>query len=245
MADIVPELLKNIQEDFKESVESDKRVQRFFQKVADGTAQQKDVHDYAEYLGENLSEVLQRNITPEAMPDGKLYWNIADRTIRPMLSGNYDLVNESAIDVQKMLDSADGIGLNAIKGQYPEGRIKGLIEKILEAEDFTIWLKEPIINCSESFFDDFVIGNADFRYRAGMEPMIRRTAAYGCCEWCSRLTGSYRYSDLRPGDNVYRRHEFCRCELTFENGSKRQNVWSKKTWKADSDTLNYRRLFGL
>lgn len=59
---------------------------------------------------------------------------------------------------------------------------------------------------------------------------ITRKAVSGCCEWCTAMAGRYEYGE--EPDDVYRRHDNCGCTVTFENGRKRQDVWSKRTWEA-------------
>ena len=59
---------------------------------------------------------------------------------------------------------------------------------------------------------------------------ITRKAVSGCCEWCTAMAGRYVYGE--EPDDIYRRHDNCDCTVTFENGRKRQDVWSKRTWEA-------------
>ena len=55
-------------------------------------------------------------------------------------------------------------------------------------------------------------------------------AVNGCCPWCSDVAGRYVYGE--EPDDIYRRHDNCDCTVTFENGRKRQDVWSKREWEA-------------
>lgn len=228
--DIVPELLGKIKKAFESSVKNNAKVRKALSRLEAGAADLEDAHIYAEELGKILSDVLMKYVAYDSLPDGYLYWNIADRTIRPMLEENYRLINNTAADIQKLIDRANNIGLNPITGVNPAGRIKGLIDKAVETQDLMRWLGEPVVNCSESFFDDFVVTNAKFSYDAGLKSVIERKAEPGCCEWCSRLAGTYDYSELSPGDDVYRRHEYCRCIVTFKRGRARQDIWSKDKW---------------
>lgn len=69
-----------------------------------------------------------------------------------------------------------------------------------------------------------------------MEPKIVRKAESGACKWCRALEGTYLYKDVKStGSDVYRRHEFCRCIVTYENGKKRQDVWSKTEWQVEEE----------
>ena len=104
------------------------------------------------------------------------------------------------------------------------------------------WLREPIINNSEAFFDDFVRANADFRTNVGLKATITRTVESGCCKWCEDLAGTYDY-DSAP-EEIYARHEFCRCSVTYQSKKTSQNVWTKKTWESSPEELDRRKSIG-
>lgn len=262
-ADVVPVLLETVKVDFNERVAADKTIQRTANRIRDGTATLVDAHDYAVALGENLSAALLKSVTPEALPDGRLYFNIADRLLKSLMQDNFDLSTETSVTIQGILDKKLKIGLNAIRPEFPAERVRGLADKASGVwEDFNSvrkWLGEPVVNTSQSFFDEFVRSNADFRSKAGVEVRIvrtlgaheNRTAKDGRdyaipCDWCQSLAGVYPYEQVRnTGNDVYRRHEYCRCAVTYENGLARQNVWTKKTWQAPAETLEARKTIGL
>lgn len=263
-ADVAPALLEQIKADFERRVGENSTVNAVSNRIRDGTATLVDAHKYAERLGEILSDVLLANLTEDTLPDGRLYWNIADRTLRPMLENNFALTNAAAVEIQTIIDRAAGLGLSSIAPELPAGRIKGLLDKVTEAETFeemTSWLGEPVVNCSTSFFDDFVRENAKARSLAGMDVTIerklgaaeRRSVRRGKsfvqyrvpCKWCQSMAGTFSllYDDI-PED-IYRRHEYCRCVVTFRSGTYRQDVWSKKEWwKEDKATMDARKTYG-
>ena len=240
--DVVPELNRDITRDFKNNVMKDRRIAVISRRIRDGTATQKDGHDYAERLGEDLSRSLVKNLTPERLPDGRLYYNIAKRTVVPALETNYDLTNEVATEIQAALDLEAGIGLNAKKADFPTERIQGLIDKMtadnITIERALIWLQEPIINNCEAFFDDFVRENARVRHDVGLKATLTRSVESGCCKWCEALAGTYEYG--AAPDDIYRRHEFCRCTVTYQSQKTSQNVWSKQTWESSPEEINRR-----
>lgn len=248
--DIVPELLSAIQADFQDRVTRDAAITRLSNRIRDGTATLSDVHDYAAKLGEVLSQVLRRHLTEDVLPDGRLYWNIASRTIRPMLKGNHRLINDAAKIVQGKMDEESGIGLGVLEGEFPEERVARLIDRASDPgntfEQTRDLLGEPVVNCSEAFYDDCAEANAVFRSGSGLETLIIRTASAGCCAWCADLAGTYRYGvDVRSGDDVFRRHLFCRCEVTAEYRKTRESIWSKKTWQVSESELQKRRQTGM
>ena len=244
--DVVPILNEKIQSSFKANCLKDRRLTQISKRIRDGTANFKDAHDYAEHLGENLSSALVRNLTADTLPNGKLYYNIAQRTVVPSLEENYNLVNDISKDIQAIMDKKAKIGLSSVKADFPLERVNGLIDK-MTSDDIILeqaikWLQEPIVNNSEAFFDDYVKANAEFRTNVGLKATITRSVAAGCCKWCEELAGVYDYDDAP--DEIYARHEFCRCTVTYQSKKTSQNVWSKKTWESSPEELEQRQQIG-
>lgn len=237
--DVVPDLVKSIDKAFKIHTENDKTLSRVTKRIRDGTATQEDGHLYALRVGRDSSKALQDVLTAENLPDGTLYYNIATRTVIPTLETNQALVNEAAAEIQKSIDAKAKISLNAIRPKFPQERIEGLIEK-MTADDITLeqalaWIREPIVNNSEAFYDDFIRENAEFRSGAGLKTKITRIAEANCCPWCAALEGSWEYGN-EPSE-VYARHEFCRCSVTYQSEKTSQNVWSKKSWQSSPEEI--------
>lgn len=245
-ADVVPVLNEKIQTSFQTNMMKDRRITQISNRIRDGTATFYDGHDYAERLGENLSKALRSNLNAETLPDGRLYYNIAQRTVTPALMENYELTNDVAEQIQSLLDAKQGIGLKSVKADFPKARIQGLIDKMttegISLEDALVWLGEPIINNSEAFFDDFIDSNAKFRNDAGLKATLTRTAESNCCSWCAALAGIYEYGNAP--DDIYRRHEFCRCTVTYQSERKSQNVWSKRQWESSQEEIDRRKEIG-
>ena len=149
MSDVVPALNEEITLKFQRNMMRDRRAARVAERIQNGTAVLADGHEYAQTLGECLANALQTTLTEENLPDGTMYYNIANRTVKPALMVNYDLVNENAAEIQKVVDK--GIGLNAVKAAFPEERINGLIDKIVDVG--LVYITEPIVNNTEAFFD--------------------------------------------------------------------------------------------
>lgn len=241
MVDVVPELLSEIETSFQKHTMSDRRLAQVSKRIRDGTATQIDGHTYAECLGKNASKALRDVLREDNLPDGKLYYNIATRTVIPTLETNQKMINEAAADIQKVIDGKNKIYLNTLKPDFPKERIYGLIDK-MTADDITIdqalvWIREPIVNNCEAFFDDFIKTNAEFRSESGLKTKVSRIPEANCCKWCENLAGTYDYG-TEP-DEFYARHESCRCTVTYINERKResQNVWSKKVWQSTPEEL--------
>ena len=242
MEDIAPELLEKIKKDFEKKLEKSETIKAFREKVKKKTATYKDANDFAIEAGELLTDAFQSNLSKEILPDGKMYYNIADRIIRERLEHNYDITAEAAVEVQKILNEKAGIGIKAIKPEMNEDRVRGIINIVSggKYEDVAYILGEAVVNFTQSVIDAAVKENADFHSKAGLRPKIRRTSTGKCCEWCDRLTGIYDYEAVSDtGNDVFRRHKHCRCIVEYDAGDgKVTNVHTKKT--TDKDDIERR-----
>lgn len=84
-------------------------------------------------------------------------------------------------------------------------------------------------NITNSFHDDFVKKNAEFRNDAGMKSYLNRQTDGSCCKWCTKIAGRYDYG--KAPEDIFKRHDNCTCTVTFESGRFRQDVWTKKSWE--------------
>lgn len=247
MEDIASELLKKIQDDFQEKFNKSELISSLYEKVRDGTATYKEANQFAIEVGDFLANAYG-GISSDMLPDGKMYYNIAQRIITPTMENNYNLITDVTSQVQQALNEAAGIGINSIVPELNHDRIEGIINRLAMAEAFDdiAWiLGEPIRNFSQSIVDDSIRANAEFHARSGMSPKIVRKLTGGCCDWCKAVAGIYSYPDV-PKD-VYRRHQRCRCTVDYNPGDgKIQNVHSKK-WRSEEeyDKIIARRTIGL
>ena len=232
MKDIAPDLLKAIQDDFKERVKTNAKVRNALKAMKSKNATFEDANSFAEAIGDALAESFKNNIKPELLPDKRMYYNIAERVVGESLKNNYNLVSEYSADVQTLLNKKANLGLKGIKAQYNADKAKGIINRISSEENFEdiSWiLEEPVTNFTQSIVDDTIKTNAEFQYKAGLKAKIIRKSTGHCCDWCEEVAGEYDYPDV-PKD-VYRRHRFCRCTVEYEpSNGKRQNVHTKK-WR--------------
>lgn len=242
MTDVVPAMLEGVRESFHGRLARDSRIMRVNGRIRDGTATLIDAHVYSQRVGTALSNALKEHITLDTLPNGELYYNIADRIITPTMMEDYEMVNDVAQNVQKIVDQKSGIGLGSARADFPKERIDGLIDKLVDPDveviNRLVWLNEPIVNNSEAFFDDFVRENAEFRQKTGLKTTIMRIPAPGCCPWCAEMAGTWEYG-TEPKD-IYRRHENCRCDVIYNSERSYQDVWTKEAWSTP-DQLAARR----
>lgn len=242
--DVAPALLDAIRADFSARLGGRKRATQLLELIQQGVGTYQDANDYSKQVGEALSEAFQANLSGAVLPDGRMYWNIADRVVRPLLEEDHSLVAAAAEQVQTTLNEAAGLGLQAQSVPLNESRVKGFLDRLssaLQYDDIAWILGEPVVNFSQAVVDESIRRNVDFQGKSGLRPRVRRRADPNCCPWCRALAGSYSYPDVP--DDVYRRHENCRCDVTYTPGDGRtQNVWTK-SWNDSPDVLAARRNF--
>lgn len=200
--------------------------------IQSGSTSYADAEDYAYHVGRALADAFQGNLSSAVLPGGRMPEELAEEIVRSLLVEDYGMVSDAAITVQNALNSSAGIGLKAQTAALNESRINGIISRLVEAERFDdiAWiLGAPVVNYSMAVADETMKRNVEFQGGAGLKPVLIRKAPRKCCEWCENLAGMYKYPDV-PED-VYRRHENCRCTVEYDPGTgRKQNVHTKQ-WR--------------
>ena len=110
------------------------------------------------------------------------------------------------------------------------------------------FLGEPIVNCSEAFFDDYIQANAAARTRAGMTVRIVRTLGPAevrpyrtknnrmrlyrvPCAYCQSLAGVHEFTTLSEGAYLFARHEACRCIISYTNAKNPSASITRPLWE--------------
>lgn len=240
--DIVPSLLKKIKSEFESARLDSEVLKDLLSKLQHSKASYLDANKYSIEVGEILSKALGASLTNETLPDGKMYYNIAQRVLADVLGRNYELVSDYTEQVQKNLNSEAKIGLAVQVPELNQDRIDGLVNRLASEESFddVKWLLvDPIIIFSQSIVDDSIRKNAEFHHKVGLSPKIVRRVVGHPCKWCKSLEGSYNYPEV-PKD-IYRRHGNCRCTVDYHPGNgKKQNVHTKK-WTDEKQELVRKR----
>lgn len=230
--DIVPSLLKKIKSEFEGARLDSEVLKDLLSKLQHSKASYLDANKYAIEIGEILSKALGVSLTNETLPDGKMYYNIAQRLLEDFLGRNYDIVSDYTSKVQKDLNKKAKIGIAVQTPNFNKDKMNGFVNRLASEGDFEDinWiLKEPIVNFTQSIVDDFIQKNAEAHHKAGLKPEITRRAVSDCCDWCQSLEGTYIYPKVPKA--IYARHNRCRCTVDYDPKSgKKQNVWNK-TWR--------------
>lgn len=225
-------------------VASDRKLKRIRARLRDGTSYF-DANDYAVRLGELLSKAINDST------DGLSFLSteVAQELLEPLLTADHDLIALAIEQIQTNMNTANGIGLAPMIPEVNTNRIDGLIKKVASGDlEQTRWvLGEPIINYSMSVVDEGIEANARATSKLGLKAyIIREAESTGVksvkrgnksyryivpCKWCADLAGKYDYEDVKDrGNDVYRKHEGCRCHITYINGTRREDTWTHATW---------------
>jgi len=233
MADVGEELLRAIRADFRRELgDSDSRLAKLLKRIQGGKGTMHDAALFSKECGAALSAAIAKNVVPENLPNGTLYYNIAEKILGGTLKDNYDLLNMAAQAVQEQTDSKLNIRIEPQKAEFPQERVHKIInaaaDQTADSETINRRLDSPVRNVTESFFDDYVEENARFRDEAGLQTYLVRQTNGKCCDWCASLAGRFRYEDA-PED-IFHKHDNCTCTVDYITGTYRQDVWSKRKY---------------
>ena len=233
--DIVPEMLARIRQQVDARLEKDKTIKHLKKLFEEGKGTYKEANEFAIRVGEILADAYRMNVSEAELPNGRMWYNIADRVLTPTLQKNYQLIAEACEQAQKNINQEIRVGLRVIKPAENKSRIQNLVQKISDYEAFSEaeWmLQEPVINIAQSVVDDAIKANMEFQGSSGIQATIHRTVVGGCCEWCAKIAGKYTYPKMPK--EVFQRHEYCRCMIEYtpsRTGRTERLRGTGKSWK--------------
>ena len=219
--DIAPALLKEVERRFQQNLKREGvNLKKDIQRARDGTLT--NIHDFSKKVGDALADAFG-SITAEELPDGTMFFNIADRVMRPPIKEAYTMVSDVADEVQTVANKRAGIGLKTIRPPMEEERVKGLIDAVTSGEfaDTAHYLDYPVQCLVDHFADHHIAKNAEFLDESGIYTYIIRTAEANCCDWCSDRAGTYEGYGEAQENEVFARHDGCRCQIEIRSGKTR------------------------
>lgn len=218
--DIAPALLDKVEKNFHARLEKAKATKSVMLKRArDGTV---NVYQYTNKVGKALSRAFIDEIVPEVLPNGTLYYNIAEKVLVPPIKEAHGMVSDVASEVQLVKNKKAGIGIKPIRPPIEEDRVQGIVDMVTNGAfvDNIHYLNEPIRNLIDHFGDYHAEKNAEFLTNTGLEITITRIASANSCEWCEDRAGVYHGYREALDNEAFARHEGCRCEVELSNGYK-------------------------
>ena len=215
--DISPALLSKVQKNFRSKLEKAGATKpEMLKRVRDGTIY--SINQYTHKVGKSLAYAFLEELTPEALPNETLYYNIARKVMLPPIEEAHDMISDVADELQAIKYRQMGLGLKPIRPPIQMDRFDGIINLLTEGTfvDSIHYLNEPIRNLVDHFGDYHVEKNAEFMSGSGVDFSITRVGERTACDWCAEREGSYSsYSEAQAND-VFARHEGCRCELIIK-----------------------------
>ena len=216
--DIAPAMLEKVEKRFSQKLKAKGvNLKQDIQRARSGTLT--NIHSFSNKVGDALAEAFQV-ITVEELPNETMYFNIANKVMKPPINEAYKMVSDVADEIQTAANRKAGLGLKAVRPPLEAERVKGLIDAVTSGAfaDTEHYLDYPVQCLVDHFADNHLAKNAEFLDGCGVPFEIVRTAEATCCEWCAERAGSYEdYSDAQMNE-VFARHDGCRCEIEIRSG---------------------------
>lgn len=131
MKDVAPELLEKLNKTFGQKVTIDPQIRSYKKKLEAGKLTERDCALYIRKVVSIASASVTDVMKPKNLPDGKLYWNIAEAVIVPFLKGVIVQMNNIAVSTMKDSDKKQNINIKIQKLRYPDGQIRSYLNMIV------------------------------------------------------------------------------------------------------------------
>lgn len=131
MKDVAPELLEKLNKTFGQKVAIDPQIRSYKKKLDAGKLTERDCALYIRKVVSIASASVTDVMKPKNLPDGKLYWNIAEAVIVPFLKGVIVQMNNIAVSTMKDSDKKQNINIKIQKLRYPDGQIRSYLNMIV------------------------------------------------------------------------------------------------------------------
>lgn len=135
MTDVVPELYEAIEKELKNNISNHPNIKKFNKKAEKGKTTAEDVSIYASNIGDCAAAAFEKILTEDVLPNGRIYWNIADRIIKPVLKQIFDMVMDAAKTQQEAENAVDGFKIKPSVPSFPEQKTDDLMFKFVEIFD--------------------------------------------------------------------------------------------------------------
>lgn len=215
--DVAPELQEELLKAFKDALSGNSELKTLNTRLLRGTANFTDANRVAEIVGNSATNAMQSVLTAEKLPNGRLYFNIGDRTVRPLMEVADNYVSDYTRLMQNSMNKKAGIGMKSAAPSPDTKDIHNMVGRLDSFENVTdgqwvmdSWAKQNI----KETVNRFIRVNQKVMGEAGLQPVLVREAEANCCEWCANLAGEYDYATNKSGD-VWRFHDGCGCRLTM------------------------------
>lgn len=210
----------NMEKLINSKLESSTALRQVAKKIRDGRGTYQDLYAYSRMMSAAVkdtskSELLKMFGTTEIT---QLDAVLGSEIIRSVLTDYHGkLIDIGAVKMNKELEQLS-LNIKPIKTEATNTRLLDLTKPIEEAstvnEMLAVFEGDKIDQFYNASLDELIQENADFRYEAGLTPVISRSCGGESCAFCQGLEGVYEYdgtSDCGTGENIFARHTGCTC----------------------------------
>lgn len=205
---------KDIKGPFLDALAADARAQDLLELINSGRGTYSTASAYAARVGECLARILREYAPETSIAD----WDI-ENLLPKSLGLDHSIVVNACQTVQENLNADAGLGMRFVQPKFDNDRCWGMVAELRDNPEFTnieATFYDQIANFSQNVVDESIRSNANVMSRAGIESKIIRVAEFRACAWCRSVAGSFNYDDVSgTGNDVWRRHENCRCTIDF------------------------------
>lgn len=211
---------------------NDMELTEILKKIRAGTADFQDTQRYSARCAEIEAKILSQNLSPAGTGQN-------EQNCQQLLENQFEDTIQKESAVQKALDQKQNIHIQPKKPKFPAVRVQKAahaLEDETVSEDVLRRRAEiAVANIMNSFHDDYIRENADFRQKTGLKCRVSRIGASKCCSWCQKISGTFEVGH-EPAD-FWRRHDNCTCQIIYENQKVRQRLsGSGRGWQVNSES---------
>ena len=131
MKDVSPELLEELNKTFGQKVAIDPQIRSYKKKLEAEKLSERDCALYIRKLVTIASASVTSTLNSKNLPDGKLYWNIAEAVLVPFLKDVVNQMDDIATGMMKAADKNQNISIKIQGIRYPEGQIRSYLNMIV------------------------------------------------------------------------------------------------------------------
>ena len=205
---------EDIRQPFLDAIANDRTAQKLLERINNGTGTYSTASAYAARIGDCLARVLKQYAPGVDISE----WDI-ENLIPGSLGLDHAIVVEACETVQKALNADASIGMRFIEPTFDSDRAYGIVTELRDNPGFRnieATFYDQLANFSQNVVDEAIRANASTMNRAGIGSRIVRVAEFKACDWCRSVAGNYDYQAVKDtGNDVWRRHENCRCTIDF------------------------------
>lgn len=215
MSELSLELIENITKLNDRLMGTSPTIRALSRKIKNNTATLQDAYRYAREVGNIRKKTLKNVIDSEKLPDGRMYYNIANDVVNDSLKKDHKTVAEFAKSAQRIKNQSMKLGLEPLEEEVDQENIDSIIDAVSSDEYNKVSTMFGIMCATfvSRVVDRSIYKNASYQNKIGIKIIIERTGGANCCPWCEGLTGSWPI-DQAP-DDVRARHDNCSCSVDY------------------------------